>query len=102
MPIDLRIINNTIYTGVFTVISKNAMSGKVLARKVLGFKCVRCDPPHFPRSSSACILENAVYPILVLVCYIPGAIKGASIKLLDVNEVEIIMIILGEPQHPNF
>jgi hypothetical protein len=37
-----------------------------------------------------------------LVCYIPGAIKGASIKLLDVNEVAIIMIILGEPQHPNF
>jgi len=54
MPRDLRIINNTIYAGVFTVISKNAMSGKVLARKVLGFKCVRCDPPHF---------ENAVYPI---------------------------------------
>jgi hypothetical protein len=32
-----------------------------------------------------------------LVCYIPRAVKGASIKLLDVNEVAIIMIILGEP-----
>jgi hypothetical protein len=26
----------------------------------------------------------------------------ASIKLLDVNEVVIIMIILGELRHPNF
>jgi hypothetical protein len=26
----------------------------------------------------------------------------ASIQLLDVNEVVIIIIILGEPQHPNF
>jgi hypothetical protein len=86
---------------VFTVISKNAMSGKVLARKVLGFKCVRCDPPHFPGSSSACILENAVYPISVLVCYISGAIKGASIKLLDVNEVAIIIMILGSHSIPN-
>jgi hypothetical protein len=25
-----------------------------------------------------------------------------SIKLLDVNEVAIIMIILGESKHPNF
>jgi hypothetical protein len=27
---------------------------------------------------------------------------GASIKLLDVNEVAIIIMILGEPHHPNF
>jgi hypothetical protein len=27
---------------------------------------------------------------------------GASIKLLDVNEVAIIMIILGEPKRLNF
>jgi hypothetical protein len=47
MPRDLRIINNTIYAGVFTVISKNAMSRKVLVRKVLGFKCVQVTPLTF-------------------------------------------------------
>jgi hypothetical protein len=34
--------------------------------------------------------------------YIIGVIYVASIKLLDVNEVIIIMIILGEPQHLKF
>jgi hypothetical protein len=47
MPRDLRIINNTIYAGVFIVISKNAMSRKVLARKVLEFKCVQETPLTF-------------------------------------------------------
>jgi hypothetical protein len=57
------------------------------------------DPPHFLGNSHVCTLKNAGY---VLVCYIPGAIKGASIKLLNVNEIAIIIIILGEPQHPHF
>jgi hypothetical protein len=44
-------------------------------------------------------------------CYLPHLGIGllyswshlwASIKLLDVNEVAIIIIIFGEPQHPNF
>jgi hypothetical protein len=61
-----------------------------------------CDPPHFPGNSAGCTLENALYTISILVCFIPWAIYGASIKLLDVNEVAIIMIILGEPNHPNF
>jgi hypothetical protein len=30
------------------------------------------------------------------------AMYGPSIKLLNINEVTIIIINLGEPQHPNF
>jgi hypothetical protein len=30
------------------------------------------------------------------------AIYGTSIKLLNINEIAIIIIILGEPQHSNF
>jgi hypothetical protein len=40
-------INNTIYAGVFTVLSKNAMSRKVLTRKVLRFKSVQVTPLTF-------------------------------------------------------
>jgi hypothetical protein len=41
-------------------------------------------------------------PIFVLACFILEAIYRASIKLLDVNEITIIIIILGKPQHSNF
>jgi hypothetical protein len=77
------------------------MSRKVLVRKVLSFKSVHVTP-HFLGNSPACTLENTVCPIYVLVCFIPVAIYEASIKLLDVNEVAIIIMILGEQHHLNF
>jgi len=77
------------------------MSRKVLAKKVLGFKSVHVTP-HFLGNSPACTLENTVYPIYVLVCFIHVAIYEAFIKLLDVNGIAIIIMILGEQQHLNF
>jgi hypothetical protein len=68
---------------VFIIIFKNAMSRKVLARKVLGFKSVQVTPLTF-------LGTHLVAPWRML--FIP----------LDVNEVAIIIIILGESHHPNF
>jgi hypothetical protein len=66
MPRDLRIINNTIYAGVFTTLPKNAMSGKVLASKVLGFKSIHVTPSHFLGNSPACTLKNTIYLIFCI------------------------------------
>jgi hypothetical protein len=77
------------------------MSIKVLARKVLGFKCVLMTSLTFLRA-------HMVPPWRMLfTLFIIGLLYSwdhlwASIKLLDVNEVSIIMIILEEPKHPNF
>jgi hypothetical protein len=62
------------------------------------------DPPHFHRNSPDCTLENAIYPIYIFVFFLLLFLSHlwASIKLLDVNEVAIIMIILGEPKRLNF
>jgi hypothetical protein len=43
-------INNAIYVGVFMVLSNNAMSENVLARKVLKFKSVHVTPLPFLRT----------------------------------------------------
>jgi hypothetical protein len=40
------------------------VSRQVLARKVLGFKCVRCDPSHFSRNEPG-LLENSIYPTFI-------------------------------------
>jgi hypothetical protein len=57
-------INNIIYADVFTVLSKNAMSRKVLDRKVLRFKRVQVTPLTFLGTQLvASSLENAVYTI---------------------------------------
>jgi len=40
------------------------VSRQVLARKVLGFKCVWCDPPHFLGNEPG-LLENSVYPTCI-------------------------------------
>jgi hypothetical protein len=61
-----------------------------------------CETPSLSWDFTWLHLEKCCLPHLGMICYIPGAIKGASIKLLDVNEVVIIIMILGEPQHPNF
>jgi hypothetical protein len=87
---------------VFTVISKNAMSRKVLARKVLGFKCVQVTPLTFLGTHLVAPWKMLFTPFRYWFVIFLGLLKGASIKLLDVNEVAIIMIILREPQHPNF
>jgi hypothetical protein len=68
----------------------------------LGFKCIHCEPPHFPGNLPGCFLEKYCYPTFILVGFIPRTFTLASIQLLDVNEVVIITTILGEPQHPNF
>jgi hypothetical protein len=86
---------------VFTVISKNAMSRKVLARKDLGFKCVQVTPLTF-LGTHLVALEKCCLPNLGIGLLYSWGHLWASIKLLDVNEVAIIMIILGEPKHPNF
>jgi hypothetical protein len=41
----------------------NAMSRKVLARKVLGFKYDLMTSLHCPGNSLGCTLKNVVYPI---------------------------------------
>jgi hypothetical protein len=42
------------------------VSRQILARKVLGFKCVRCDPPHFPGNEPG-LLVHFFYEIFA--CY---------------------------------
>jgi hypothetical protein len=40
------------------------VSRQVLVRKVLGFKCIRCDPPHYLGNEPG-LLENSVYPTCI-------------------------------------
>jgi hypothetical protein len=89
------------YAGVFTVISNNAMSIKVLVRKVLGFKCVLMTSLTFLKTHLVTPWRMMFTPFSIGLLYSWDHL-WASIKLLDVNEVAIIMIILEEPKHPNF
>jgi hypothetical protein len=60
------------------------------------------DPPHFSGNSPDCTLEKCCLLHLGIGLLYSWGHLWASIKVLDVNEVAIIMIILGEPKHPNF
>jgi len=86
---------------VFTALSKNTMSEKILVKKVLEFKSVHVTPLTSWELTYLYLGEHCL-PIFVLACFILEAIYRASIKLLDVNEITIIIIILGKPQHSNF
>jgi hypothetical protein len=46
--------------------------------------------------------KNTIYPLMCWFVNYSWELYLASIQLLDVNEVVIIIIILGEPQHPDF
>jgi hypothetical protein len=94
-------INNIIYAGVFTILFKNAMSIKVLVRKGLRFKCVQMTPFTFLRTHIVAHWRILFTPFNIGLFYSLGHL-WASIKLLDVNEVAIIMTILEESKHPNF
>jgi hypothetical protein len=95
------LINNIIYASVFTVLSKIAMSRKVLAGKILGFKRVQVTPLTFLRTHLATPWRMLFTPFNIGFFYSLGHL-WASIKLLDVNEIVIIMIIFRELKHPNF
>jgi hypothetical protein len=75
---------------------------KFWLRKVLGFKCVHVTPLTFLGTHLVAPWKMLFTPFMYWFVIFLGLLNGVSIKLLDVNEVAIIMIILGEPQHPNF
>jgi hypothetical protein len=73
-----------------------------MARKVLGFKSVHCDPPHFHGNLLVLYLGEFCLLHFHISLFYFWDFLWASIQLIDVNEVVIIIIFLGEPQHPNF
>jgi hypothetical protein len=73
-----------------------------MARKVLGFKCVQVTPLTFLGTHLIAHLGECCLPHLGIGLLYSWGHLWVSLKLLDVNEVSIIMIILGEPKHPNF
>jgi hypothetical protein len=77
------------------------MSIKVLASKVLGFKCVLVTSLTFLKTHLVPPWRMMFTPFSIGLLYSWDHL-WASIKLLDVNEVAIIMIILRELQHPIF
>jgi hypothetical protein len=87
---------------VFTVISKNAISRKVLARKVLGSKCVQVTPFTFLGTHQVAHWKMLFTPFRYWFVIFLWLFIGASIKLLDVNEAAIIMIILESQSIPIF
>jgi hypothetical protein len=59
--------------------------------------------PSLPGTLSDCTFKKYCLPTNVFVLsIILGNLYLAFIQLLDVNEVVIIIIILGEPQYPDF
>jgi len=80
----------------FTVLSTNTMS-----RKVLGFKSVHVTPSLSWELTWLYLGEFCLLHFHIGLFYSRDYLL-ASIQLLDVNEVVIIIIILRKPHHPNF
>jgi hypothetical protein len=85
-------------------LSNNAIFRKVMVRKVLGFKCILMTLLTFIGTHLIAPWRMLFTPFTYLFFFFLLFLSHlwASIKLLDVNEVAIIMIILGELKNPSF